>query len=175
MPFQIQKLSKQAMIVTINGILAGPELDRYCSEYVAMYDAMDRFVLILDIRGMDFPSVEMFTRKKTLSSNLKHRTISQVMGIVVFVEYEILKELAIALVKAGGQAAPLSIVSRLSDCVQTVADWIQIMHRQTPASIRSCKLLYKHTPPAAIVSILVMRFIMFMRHFIRYEFTMPTL
>jgi len=159
------------MVVTIEGSMVGPEIARYAAEYEAMYDTLDRFVVIMDIRRIDFPSADMFNVQKNLLTKLKHRSVSQVMGAVVFTEYESVKELIMALVKAGGQAAPFSIVTTVPECVHTVANWVQLIHRQTPTSTKNTGPLFVKTDPATIVAILVFRFIMFMRHFIRFEFT----
>ena len=174
MPFRIEAVNDEVVVVKFFDTLSSSEIVAYRKAYQDMYRTRRRFVLVFDTRELSMPTPELFQTKVDLVFNLKHRTLAQVMGVIILTEYELIQHLVMQLIQAGGQAAPFAVVTTVQECARLAVDWLELIHGRTPAAIAACRPLFSETEPAVLVSLLACKFIMFMRHFIRFQFTKPT-
>jgi hypothetical protein len=174
MPFQIKAVNDEVVVVTFYETLSSLEIQAYKKAYKDMYHSRRRFVLVFDTRQLSMPTPELFQTKVDLIFNFKHHSLAQVIGAVILTDYDFIKHLVMQISKAGGQAAPLAVVTTVQECAHLTADWLELIHGRTPAAIAACRPLFSKTEPAAVMALLVCKFIMFMRHFIRFRFTKLT-
>jgi hypothetical protein len=174
MPFRIEAVNDEVVVITFYETLSSSEILAYRKAYRDMYHSRQRFVLVFDTRQLSMPTPELFQTKLDLIFNFKHHSLAQVMGAIILTDYEFIKHLVMQLCKAGGQAAPLSVVTTVQECASLAADWVELIHGRTPASIALQRPLFSKTEPAVVMALLVCKFIMFMRHFIRFRFTKLT-
>ena len=170
MPFTISVVGSHVGLVRIVGMLEPDEMPVYKQMYSAMYDKMDRFIIVFDTREMAIPSLQLFAEKVNLLSKLKHRTCSQVMGAVVLTEFDLIKTLVSEILKMSGQAAPFAIVTSVSSCITQIRQWITIANGKTPPGMEHLLLKFSENAPASSAALLVLRFLQFMRHFLSYYY-----
>jgi len=174
--FSIRKVHSRVAIVSFHSCPDEFEWKAYETCYKEMFDTMHHFILIFDTRNLGLPSIFIVQQKAKLLLSLKHRTLSQVMGVMVLTEYDFIKDLVLMIIKAGGQAAPFAIVTSVAECVQQTLDWVRILHfKRVPERPGSALSLLSQKPVswrqaghASSAGIIVWRFMMFMRHFVRF-------
>jgi len=170
MPFTISVIGSQVGLLRVVGTLEASEMPAYKQMYTSLYNQMSRFIIIYDTREMDIPSLQLFKEKVNLVSKLKHRTCSQVMGVIVLTEFDFIKTLVSEIMRMSGQAAPFAIVTSVPSCIAKLRHWITIANGKTPPGMEHLVPKFSENPPASSAALLVLRFLQFTRHFLSYYY-----
>jgi hypothetical protein len=177
MPFSVSKAvagrgsnCTSVMLVTLSGSVTPTEWQEYQTAYKRMYAETKSFVLVFDARGVTIPDISIVQSKLQLLQQCKHMTVRQVAAVVVVTEYPLIQSLVSTLVRAGGQAAPFKITTSTAEAAAAVADYVQARAGEVVASYKVTQthgVTFGQIDGAAIASLVLLRFVLFQRHFVR--------
>jgi hypothetical protein len=164
-----------AVLTILPGGFSVHEWPQYEAEYLALYEQHPVFVLVCDVRELGMPDLQVIRNKMELMKSMKHKTVLQITSVVIITQYEIIKQLVETLMKAGGQAATYAITTNPADAVAYAADFAQAysgnLVKKWSTAHPPTHPRFGNTDRAALVGLVLMRFIIFMRHFVRYAVT----
>jgi hypothetical protein len=161
-----------AVLTILPGGITVDEWPQYEASYRALYEQYPVFVLVFDVRELGIPALQVIRNKIALMQSMKHRTVLQISTVVIITQYEIIKQLVETLMKAGGQAATYAITTNPADAIDYVANSAQAYSGNLVTAWSTARAAtsprFGNTDHAALVGLVLMRFIIFMRHFVRY-------
>ena len=160
-------------VVSFKGLPSDGDWVLYERAYLSLYRDHNKFIIIFDTRNIDFPTLDVIQNKKVLLQTLKHRTVGQVPAVLVLTQFDIIKQLVLTVIRAGGQAAPFFISTLPEDVVQYATDVATaVSGRNVPHWWRTRPGLVSigDTDRAVILALVLQQLITFSRHFVRYYF-----
>lgn len=163
-------------LFTFRGLPCGKDWHPYEQAYLSLYRSFPTFIILFDTRNIDFPSLDVIQNVKALLQRLKHRTVSQVPAVIVLTQFQLIKELVLTVIKAGGQAAPFFISTDPDQVVQYAADVATFSSgKNVPRwwQTRPGLVSIRDAGTATILALVLQQFVIFSRHFVRLYFLNP--